>query len=254
MEVVFRTPAAIPRRLLGDPLRLGQILINLGTNAVKFTEHGEVVVGVRQVRPESAEAPGVLAFDVRDTGIGLTEDQLGKLFQAFVQADASTSRKYGGTGLGLGLCRMLVSEMGGRIEVRSTPGRGATFRVLLAAAHVKLKVEEAAEAAAAEARPVFADAIREMTIADAFEIPQVHDLVPYGEWVVEAALGQTLIERHLAAFIAVDGHTRTGFLTFDTTATHLALARARATAHAKSGFGRTGAFSVIGTGFAAQAP
>ena len=125
LELLFNVDAKVPTALRGDPLRLGQILINLGNNAVKFTEHGEVVVGVETVSEVGSEAS--LHFWVRDTGIGMTPEQCARMFQSFSQADASTTRRYGGTGLGLAISKNLVEMMDGRIWVESAPGRGSTF-------------------------------------------------------------------------------------------------------------------------------
>ena len=125
LELLFDAAQDVPRALVGDPLRLGQILINLANNAVKFTERGEVVVCVEPVGQDNGRV--TLQFSVRDTGIGMTEQQRQKLFQAFSQADTSTTRKYGGTGLGLAICKRLVNMMGGEIRVESEPGRGSTF-------------------------------------------------------------------------------------------------------------------------------
>ena len=125
LELVFRVAKGTPQALVGDPLRLGQILLNLASNAVKFTERGEVVVTIEQ------EDPGLLRFVVRDTGIGMTEEQVAKIFSAFTQADGSTSRKYGGTGLGLSISKQLVELMGGEIFVLSHPGVGSTFTFIL---------------------------------------------------------------------------------------------------------------------------
>ncbi len=125
LEVLFNVNWEVPRFLVGDPLRLGQVLINLANNAVKFTNNGEIVVST-ELRKRNQEQVS-LKFSVRDTGIGLTEEQAGKLFQSFSQADTSTTRKYGGTGLGLAISRKLVNMMGGEIWVESEYGQGTTF-------------------------------------------------------------------------------------------------------------------------------
>lgn len=126
LELIFDISPSVPRYLRGDPLRLGQILINLCNNAVKFTEEGEVVIKA-QVLEDSGDDL-LLEFSVSDTGIGMTEAQIGRLFQAFEQADSSTTRKYGGTGLGLAISKRLVELMGGEIAVTSEPSKGSTFR------------------------------------------------------------------------------------------------------------------------------
>jgi PAS domain S-box-containing protein len=125
LELLFSIAPDVPTALIGDPLRLGQVLINLGNNAVKFTEKGEIVVGIESVAGggETVE----LHFWVKDSGIGMTQEQCGKLFQSFSQADASTTRKYGGSGLGLAISKQLVEMMGGRIWVESEAGKGSTF-------------------------------------------------------------------------------------------------------------------------------
>ena len=115
----------MPPNLIGDPLRLGQILINLVNNAVKFTDRGEVVVSVSLEEKVSERVK--LKVSVRDSGIGMTPEQTARLFQAFSQADTSTSRKYGGTGLGLSISKRLVELMGGEIWVESKYGLGSTF-------------------------------------------------------------------------------------------------------------------------------
>ncbi|WP_020653379.1 hybrid sensor histidine kinase/response regulator [Massilia niastensis] len=125
IELIFRVAPGVPQRLVGDPLRIGQVLINLTSNAVKFTERGEIVVSVEIENPQPQGA--TLRFTVRDTGIGMTDAQLGRLFQSFSQADSSITRKYGGTGLGLSISRQLVELMGGTITVSSTPGMGSRF-------------------------------------------------------------------------------------------------------------------------------
>ncbi len=125
IEVLFCADPDAPRALVGDPLRLGQVLINLSNNAVKFTEHGEIVVSTELV--SRGERTVEIKFAVKDTGIGLTEEQKAKLFTSFSQADTSTTRKFGGTGLGLAISKRLVELMGGRIWVESAPGQGSTF-------------------------------------------------------------------------------------------------------------------------------
>jgi PAS domain S-box-containing protein len=125
LEFLLDTSREVPLALVGDPLRVGQVLINLCNNAVKFTEKGEIVVSTRV--KERDEHSVTLQFCVRDTGIGLSEEQMGRLFQAFSQADMSTTRKYGGTGLGLTICRRLVEMMGGTLWVESEPGKGSEF-------------------------------------------------------------------------------------------------------------------------------
>ncbi|WP_051293537.1 response regulator [Pseudoduganella violaceinigra] len=125
LELLFQVAPELPTGLVGDPLRIGQVLVNLANNAVKFTDNGEVVVGIEQ---GAAGGEGIeLHFWVRDSGIGMTETQSAKLFQSFSQADASTTRKYGGTGLGLVISKNLLELMGGRIWVDSEVGKGSTF-------------------------------------------------------------------------------------------------------------------------------
>ncbi|MBI5248638.1 MAG: response regulator [Desulfomonile tiedjei] len=125
LEFLMDTSQEVPLALVGDPLRLGQVLINLCNNAVKFTQEGEIVISTKVV--EKDEKSVTLGFCVRDTGVGLTEEQKGKLFQAFSQADMSTTRKYGGTGLGLTISKRLVNMMGGEIWVESEPEKGSRF-------------------------------------------------------------------------------------------------------------------------------
>jgi signal transduction histidine kinase/CheY-like chemotaxis protein len=128
VELVFRVAPGVPSQLVGDPLRLGQVLINLTNNAVKFTERGEIVVAVEAAEPvDHVTGRTRLRFSVSDTGIGMSRAQLAKLFEAFTQADSSITRKYGGTGLGLTISRQLVELMGGTIGVTSTPGAGSCF-------------------------------------------------------------------------------------------------------------------------------
>ena len=125
LELLFDVAADVPAALRGDPLRLAQVLINLTNNAVKFTERGEIVLAIRLLRRDARSA--WLRVEVRDTGIGLSPAQSGRLFQAFTQADASTTRHYGGTGLGLTISKRLVEMMDGEIGVDSQVGAGSTF-------------------------------------------------------------------------------------------------------------------------------
>jgi signal transduction histidine kinase/DNA-binding response OmpR family regulator len=126
LEYLFRVPNNVPRQLVGDPLRLGQVLINLVNNAIKFTNAGEIEVSCTLLDSPSDGEAG-LRFSVRDTGIGMSPEQESRLFLPFSQADGSTTRKYGGTGLGLSISQQLVELMGGRISVRTRTGSGSTF-------------------------------------------------------------------------------------------------------------------------------
>ncbi|MGQ0711935.1 MAG: response regulator [Rhodoferax sp.] len=125
LELICDVARDVPDQLLGDPLRLGQILINYTTNAVKFTEQGDITVRVRVQQRRGDEV--LLRLEVQDTGIGLTPEQQARLFQSFQQADSSTTRKYGGTGLGLAICKRLAELMGGGVGVDSEIGQGACF-------------------------------------------------------------------------------------------------------------------------------
>ena len=135
LELLFNLAPDLPTALIGDPLRLGQVLTNLGNNAVKFTEKGEIVVGAEVIARTQENVE--LHFWVRDTGIGMTAEQCAKMFQSFSQADASTTRKYGGTGLGLAISRELVDLMNGHIWVESVFGQGSTFHF-----HAKLGLQQ----------------------------------------------------------------------------------------------------------------
>jgi two-component system, sensor histidine kinase and response regulator len=125
LELLFDVEAEIPHLLIGDPLRLSQILINYSNNAVKFTEHGEILISVQLLEKTTTEV--MLKFEVIDSGIGLTAEQKGRLFQSFQQADASTTRKFGGTGLGLAIAKSLANLMGGEVGVESEYGQGSNF-------------------------------------------------------------------------------------------------------------------------------
>ncbi|MGD8993156.1 MAG: response regulator, partial [Desulfobacterales bacterium] len=125
LEILFHIDPRVPHLLVGDPLRLHQVLVNLCDNAIKFTEQGEVVLTTELM--EKSDERATLRFSVRDSGIGMSTEQMDKLFQAFTQADTSTTRKYGGTGLGLVICKVLVNMMDGDIRVESKVGKGSTF-------------------------------------------------------------------------------------------------------------------------------
>lgn len=125
LEFLIEVSSELPPSLIGDATRLGQILLNMVSNAVKFTESGEILLSVLQIK--RLEQLVSIRFSVRDTGIGMTREEISRLFQPFTQADASINRKYGGTGLGLAICRQLVRMMGGSIQVVSEPGRGSEF-------------------------------------------------------------------------------------------------------------------------------
>jgi two-component system sensor histidine kinase/response regulator len=126
LDLVYQIEEDIPLQIVGDNLRLRQVLINLVSNAMKFTEQGEVCIMVH-LQKTASDGTLELRFDVRDTGIGIPEDKLNRLFKAFSQVDSSTTRKYGGTGLGLAISEKLVGLMGGQFSVSSCPDQGSTF-------------------------------------------------------------------------------------------------------------------------------
>lgn len=125
LELIYDVSPDVPFSLIGDPLRLGQILINYTNNAIKFTSEGEVSIAVNKIH--ETDSTVLLLFSVRDTGIGISEAQKEKLFQSFHQADSSITRQFGGTGLGLAIVKSLSELMGGAVGVESTPGKGSNF-------------------------------------------------------------------------------------------------------------------------------
>ena len=139
LELAWRLPPEVPSHLIGDPNRLRQIVINLVSNAIKFTEQGQVVVEVESQWQNDDEAS--LHFSVADTGIGILPDRLNRIFDAFEQADSSTTRRYGGTGLGLTICNQLIRLVGGKFWVQSQIGKGSTF-------HFSLRLKMSAESLA----------------------------------------------------------------------------------------------------------
>ncbi|MGZ5051065.1 MAG: ATP-binding protein, partial [Methylobacter sp.] len=138
LEIIFSIAPNVPRHLLGDPLRLGQVLLNLTNNAIKFTEQGEILISIAAEPIDDRQCR--LLFAIRDSGLGMTPEQIQGLFKPFVQADSSITRRYGGTGLGLAICHQLVNLMNGEISVESAPMQGSTFRF-----SVCLEVEAQAE-------------------------------------------------------------------------------------------------------------
>ena len=147
LDLAVEISPGVPPAIVSDVTRLRQILLNLLNNAVKFTEHGEVVLSVSCAGSEAASDSGevTLHFAVRDTGIGIPADRLDRLFQSFSQVDASTSRKYGGTGLGLAISKRLSEMMGGKMWVESTAGVGSTFHFTIRAAPATLSVPAGAQ-------------------------------------------------------------------------------------------------------------
>ena len=124
VALATRVETGVPGTVIADPSRVRQVIVNLLGNAIKFTERGEVVLSVRFL---GAGYPPAIEISVSDTGIGIAQEKLQKIFEAFSQADGSTARRYGGTGLGLTISQRLVALMGGHIRVVSAPGRGSTF-------------------------------------------------------------------------------------------------------------------------------
>ncbi len=131
LELTYDVNPDVPAVIMGDVMRLRQVLGNLMSNAIKFTENGEISTSVEKIGEENGL---ILKFSIRDTGIGIPAEKVDKLFNAFSQVDSSTTRKYGGTGLGLAICRKLVELMNGRIWIESEPGQGSTFSFTIASA------------------------------------------------------------------------------------------------------------------------
>jgi two-component system, sensor histidine kinase and response regulator len=227
LEFLAHVPPDIPERLVGDPLRLGQILTNLVNNAVKFTERGEIRLNVERFHRMDSQV--LLEFSVRDTGIGMTSEQAAKLFQPFTQADMSTTRKHGGTGLGLTICRRLVELMGGRIWVDSEPGVGTTSSFT-----VCLGVGE--ETASRRVVPERLDRLRVLVVDDnatAREILQESlgalvrraDAVPSGKEAIAAIRQQDAVEPYDIVFMdwrmpGMDGLQASRHIKSDETLSH----------------------------------
>jgi signal transduction histidine kinase len=205
LEVEYDGP--MPEHIQSDPTRLRQILINLIGNAIKFTEVGKVRVLVRLLDVDSDRPQ--MQFDVIDTGIGLTAEQIDKLFETFVQADASTTRKFGGTGLGLTISKRLAEMLGGSIQVRSTPGEGSTFSLAiltgpLAGVTMVDKMTGSEASIGQVANPAIADAPLECRILLAEDGPDNQRLISFflkkaGADVTVAENGRIALELALAA-------------------------------------------------------
>ncbi len=172
IEIIFDHPPHIHCTYVGDEVRIRQVLTNLLGNAIKFTEHGEVVVRIEAV--PGANSMSEVRFEISDTGIGIPEDRLEDVFGAFIQADGSTTRRYGGTGLGLSICKRLVEMMGGTIGVQSEPGKGSTF-------WFKLTMERIDDDLAPEVNPMDVQRGSRMLIVD------------------DSAVNRRLLRDHLAA-------------------------------------------------------
>jgi len=208
VEVLFDIDPTLPPLLVGDALRLKQVLINLGGNAVKFTARGEVVLSVQLVARQADAV--TLDFAVRDTGIGIAPENLARIFSGFTQAESSTTRRYGGTGLGVAISQRLVAMMGGELAVESVPGQGSRFHFQIDLATVPAGAAEAAAAATATTAAnatAPAPAVRALVVDDNPTAREV--LQRMGQslgWVVDVAdsgpAALELLQRHRASGIA----------------------------------------------------
>ncbi len=220
LELVCDVAADVPPNLVGDALRLGQILINFANNAIKFTESGEISIAVRLLAAAGQQVH--LRFEVRDTGIGLTAEQMGRLFQSFQQADTSTTRRYGGTGLGLAICKSLAELMGGEVGVESVFGKGSTFWVAVplergAAARVLLPPPDlrGSRVLVVDDNHTAATVLSDMLHAMGFEVEQVHSGLEALDRLRESMaqhkpFGLLLLDWHMPGMDGVElaGHIR----------------------------------------------
>ncbi|QLA83518.1 PAS domain S-box protein [Acidovorax sp. JMULE5] len=220
LELVCDVAADVPPNLVGDSLRLGQILINFANNAIKFTETGEISIAVRLLEAEGNRV--MLRFEVRDTGIGLTPEQMGRLFQSFQQADTSTTRRYGGTGLGLAICKSLAELMGGEVGVQSTFGQGSTFWVTVplergAPARVLLPPPDlrGRRVLVVDDNQTAATVLSDMLLAMGFEVEQAHSGLEALDRLRESMarhqpFGLLLLDWHMPGMDGVElaGHIR----------------------------------------------
>jgi signal transduction histidine kinase/DNA-binding response OmpR family regulator len=161
LELIYDVQPAVPEALVGDPGRIRQILVNLVGNAIKFTERGDIVVNVEEEAQEQAAETCMLHFRVCDTGIGIPADKQATIFEAFSQADGSMARRYGGTGLGLTICKSLVELMDGRMWLESEPGRGSTFHFT-----VRLALQESPTPRVAPLAPEYLHNMRALIVDD----------------------------------------------------------------------------------------
>ena len=204
LKLLIECDGPLPETITTDPTLLRQILVNLVGNAVKFTEVGQIRVAARLLREEGRES--MLQFDVSDSGIGMTSAQLATIFRPFTQADSSTSRKYGGTGLGLTISKRLANTLGGDIAVTSTPGEGSTFRLTVAAGSLEnvpfsghTSVQASEMAPAVESHP--AVRCRILLAEDGYDNQRLLSLVlkKAGAEVTIAQNGQEAVEMALAS-------------------------------------------------------
>jgi PAS domain S-box-containing protein len=202
VEILFDIDSRTPKSLLGDILRLQQVLINLAGNAVKFTAKGEVVVGIKVLDLNDTHAS--LRFSVRDTGIGISIENQNHIFEGFSQAEASTTRRFGGTGLGLSICRRLVALMGGELTLQSTPGKGSTFAftITLPLAPASVLIENSAQPQNLHVLVVDDNAsAREVMVAMVQSLGWQVDAAESGEQAI--ALAHARVESGLAAYHAM---------------------------------------------------
>jgi len=194
VEVVFDVDKSIPKWLIGDSLRLQQVLINLAGNAVKFTHFGEVVLTVRSVE-QSADRI-TLNFEIRDTGIGIVKDKLTSIFEGFSQAEASTTRRFGGSGLGLAICQRLVALMGGLLQVESELGHGSRFFFT-----IELEVAIARPLAALPASGPLLHDLRTLVVDDNDRAREsVSEIVNSLDWTCDSASsGEQALQKIVAA-------------------------------------------------------
>lgn len=193
---------SIPKTLVGDPTKISQVIVNLVSNAIKFTNsNGDVEVIIEKIKESDEDA--TIYFAVRDTGIGITEEQKEKIFEAFAQADAGTSRKYGGTGLGLAISSKLVQKMGGKLDIESEPGKGSTFFFTLTLPKGPDQEKEIPDFSGVSAAAVLPDTVKERVTIQNLEryakfLGLDFRILPYSELfdLEESALPQVLFVEH----------------------------------------------------------